>query len=63
MPGLKFITCLWMHYTFLQLVSWFIYLLQGDLVRKLKAENAPAPDLEVAIKELKVRKKAFETKV
>ncbi|RMX45527.1 hypothetical protein pdam_00008406 [Pocillopora damicornis] len=35
---------------------------QGDLVRKLKAENAPAPDLEVAIKELKVRKKAFETK-
>lgn len=35
---------------------------QGDLVRKLKAENAPVPDLEVAIKELKVRKKAFETK-
>lgn len=35
---------------------------QGDLVRKLKAGNAPAPDLEVAIKELKVRKKAFETK-
>lgn len=35
---------------------------QGDLVRKLKAENVPVPDLEVAIKELKVRKKAFETK-
>ncbi|CAH3017408.1 unnamed protein product [Porites evermanni] len=35
---------------------------QGDLVRKLKEENAPANDLEVAIKELKVRKKALETK-
>ena len=38
-------------------------LLQGDLVRKLKSENAPAPDIEVAIKELKVRKKALENKV
>lgn len=35
---------------------------QGDLVRKLKDENAPANDLEVAVKELKVRKKALETK-
>jgi len=33
------------------------------LVRKLKSENAPAPDVEVAIKELKVRKKALENKV
>ena len=32
-------------------------------MRKLKEENAPANDLEVAIKELKVRKKALETKV
>jgi len=37
--------------------------LQGDLVRKLKSENVPAPDIEVAIKELKVRKKALENKV
>lgn len=35
---------------------------QGELVRKLKTENAPANDLEVAIKELKVRKKALENK-
>lgn len=35
---------------------------QGDLVRKLKSDNAPAPDIEVAIKELKVRKKALENK-
>ncbi|KAJ7365654.1 Glycine--tRNA ligase [Desmophyllum pertusum] len=34
----------------------------GDLVKKLKSENAPAPDVEVAIKELKVRKKALENK-
>ena len=42
---------------------FWIFLLQGDLVRKLKSENAPAPDVEVAIKELKVRKKALENKV
>lgn len=35
---------------------------QGDLVRKLKSENAPGPDIDVAIKELKVRKKALENK-
>ena len=33
------------------------------MVRKLKSENAPAQDLAVAVKELKVRKKALETKV
>ena len=32
-------------------------------MRKLKSENAPAPDIDVAIKELKVRKKALENKV
>ena len=42
---------------------FFLIFLQGDLVRKLKDENAPANDLEVAVKELKVRKKALETKV
>lgn len=33
------------------------------MVKKLKSENAPPPDVEVAIKELKVRKKALENKV
>ena len=33
------------------------------MVRNLKSENAPAQDLAVAVKELKVRKKALETKV
>ncbi|XP_067021061.1 glycine--tRNA ligase-like [Acropora muricata] len=35
---------------------------QGDLLKKLKSENAPPPDIEVAIKELKVRKKTLENK-
>ena len=32
-------------------------------MKRLKSENAPPPDIEVAIKELKVRKKALENKV
>lgn len=35
---------------------------QGDLLKKLKSENAPPPDIEVAIKELKARKKTLENK-
>lgn len=32
-------------------------------MRKLKSENAPEVDIEVALKELKIRKKALENKV
>ena len=36
---------------------------KGELVRKMKEENSPAQDLAVAVKELKIRKKALENKV
>ncbi|KAJ7365665.1 hypothetical protein OS493_002378, partial [Desmophyllum pertusum] len=36
--------------------------LRKSVKEQLKSENAPAPDVEVAIKELKVRKKALENK-
>jgi glycyl-tRNA synthetase len=37
-------------------------LLQGDLVRKLKANEAPELDVKKAVAELKIRKKALEDK-
>lgn len=43
-------------------MSWYVFF-KGDLLKKLKSENAPPPDIEVAIKELKVRKKTLENKV
>lgn len=36
---------------------------QGDLVRKLKAENAPDVDVNKAVAELKARKRILEAKV
>ena len=39
------------------------YVLQGDLVKKLKTEKAPDIDLQRAIAELKNRKHALESKV
>eukprot|EP00794_Sanderia_malayensis_P003055 gene3055-3518_t len=35
---------------------------QGDLVRKLKATGAPILEVDVAVRELKARKKLLETK-
>jgi len=35
---------------------------QGDLVKKLKAESAPMVDIDLAVKELKARKKKLEQK-
>ena len=35
---------------------------QGDLVRKLKEEGRPKAEVSAAVSELKVRKKALETK-
>lgn len=37
--------------------------MQGDLVRKLKEENAPEIDLQRAVADLKHRKKQLEDKV
>lgn len=39
-----------------------VVLLQGDLVRKLKANEAPELDVKKAVAELKIRKKTLEDK-
>ena len=36
---------------------------QGDIVKKLKSENVPVTDIDLAVKELKARKKLLEQKV
>lgn len=43
--------------------TYFFFLLQGDLVRKLKTEKAPDIDVQRAVAELKNRKHALEAKV
>jgi glycyl-tRNA synthetase len=37
--------------------------IKGDLVKKLKAENAPEIDVTRAVAELKIRKTTLENKV
>lgn len=37
--------------------------MQGDIVRQLKEQNAPKNDIDVAVKELKARKKVLERTV
>jgi len=41
----------------------FVHYQQGDLVRKLKEENAPDNDVKVALRDLKAAKKILEDKV
>lgn len=36
---------------------------KGDLVKKLKNEKAPTADVDLAVKELKARKRVLEQKV